>query len=228
MCLNHWQLLVQVLHCDRVELLMLRRPQPAVARRFAGPRPADPDLKPEIGVIMPIVIAALVLVGGLCLLDLLLTFGVIRRLREQTEMLTAGRMPAGRALGLSTGKMPGSFTTVTTGGELVSGVAGLRLVAFFSKCSICPERVHPFAEYLRTHRVSRDSVLAVSVGSGSDPQPYLDELAPVARICVEPEDGALPKAFEVAGFPSFFLLGADGDVTASGYDPADLPEPVTV
>ena len=38
---------------------------------------------------MPILIAAVVVVGCLCLLDLLLTFGVIRRLREHTSMLTA-------------------------------------------------------------------------------------------------------------------------------------------
>ena len=36
---------------------------------------------------MPIVIAAVTIVGVLCVLDLLLTFGVIRRLREHTAML---------------------------------------------------------------------------------------------------------------------------------------------
>lgn len=176
---------------------------------------------------MPIVIAALVLVGGLCLLDLLLTFGVIRRLREQTEML-ARRSSGQQAPGLSAGQAPGPFSAVTTTGEPVSDAASLRLVAFFSTCPICPERVPPFAAYIRDHRVSRDSVLAVSVGSGSDPQPYLAELAPLAQICVEPEDGAIRRAFEVTGFPWFFLLDADGVVIASGYDPASLPEPATV
>jgi hypothetical protein len=176
---------------------------------------------------MPIVIAALAFVGGLCLLDLLLTLGVIRRLREQSELLST-RVSAGRAMGLSAGKAPGPFSAVTTAGELVSGAPGLRLVAFFATCPICPERVPPFAEYLRVHRVSRESVLAVSVGSGSDPQPYLAELAPLAQICVEPEDGAIRRAFEVTGFPWFFLLDADGVVTANGYDPAKLPAPAAV
>jgi hypothetical protein len=176
---------------------------------------------------MPLVIAALVLVGGLCMLDLLLTFGVIRRLREHAEMLTA-RMSPSPAMGLSTGKAPGPFSTVTTAGELVSGAVGLRLIAFFSTCPVCPERVAPFAEYLRNHRVSRDSVLAVSVGSGSSPHPYLVELAPLAQICVEPGDGAIARAFQVTGFPWFFLLDPDGVVIASGYDPAKLPEPAAV
>jgi len=37
---------------------------------------------------MAILSAAIVVVGLLCLADLLLTFGVIRRLREHTEQLT--------------------------------------------------------------------------------------------------------------------------------------------
>jgi hypothetical protein len=176
---------------------------------------------------MPIVIAALGFVGCLCLLDLLLTFGVIRRLREQSEILSTRTSP-GRAMGLSAGNTPAPFSAVTTAGDLVNGAAGLRLVAFFSSCPICPQRVPPLAEYLRVHRVSRDSVLAVSIGSGSEPQPYLAELAPLAQVCAEPEDGAITRAFEVTGFPWFFLLDADGVVIASGYDPATLPEPATV
>jgi hypothetical protein len=185
----------------------------------------------EIGVIMPIVIAAVAVVGGLCLLDLLLTFGVIRRLREHTDMLTALNAaggPARLALGLSAGDFPGAFSAVTTDGVPVNGAAGLRVVAFFSRCSICPERVPPFADYLRAHDFGRDSVLAVSVGPGSTPQAYLSELAPVARICVEPEDGEIARAFKVPGFPSFFLLDPDGSVAGNGYDPAALPEPATV
>jgi hypothetical protein len=32
-------------------------------------------------------------------------------------------------------------------------------------------------------------------------------------------------AFKVTGFPAFCLLGADGVLLASSYDPAMLPEP---
>lgn len=176
---------------------------------------------------MPIVIGALVFVGGLCLLDLLLTFGVIRRLREQTEA-TGARMSPALAGGLPAGQAPGRFSAVTTEGEPVRGTDGLRLIAFFSTCSVCPERVAPFADYLAAHRVSRESALAVSVGPGSDPQPYLAELAPFARICAELPGGAIAGAFHVTAFPWFFLLDADGVVVAGGYDPAKLPEPATV
>lgn len=142
--------------------------------------------------------------------------------------MLATRTSAGPAVGLPAGKAPGLFSAITTAGEPVSGTADLQVVAFFSTCPICPERVPPFAEYLRIHRVSRDRVLAVSVGSGTDPQPYLTELARLAQICVEPENGMIARAFEVTGFPWFFLLDPGGVVIASGYDPAKLPEPAAV
>ncbi len=179
---------------------------------------------------MPFVIAAIAVVGALCLLDLLLTFGMIRRLREQTDILnvlTAGRVP-GATLGMAPGRTPAAFSAVTTEGATVSGPAGLRLVAFFSRCSICPERVAPFAEYLSTQRINRDSVLVVSVGPGGEPQPYLSALVPVALICAEPEGGQIVRAFEVSGFPAFFLLDAGGAVAATEYDPAELPVPAQV
>jgi hypothetical protein len=178
---------------------------------------------------MPILIAAVAVAGGLCLLDLLLTFGVIRRLREHTDIITAARNPTRQASALSAGELPGAFSAVTIDGAPVSGAAGLQLVAVFSSsCSVCPERVSPFADYLDAHGVRRDSVLAVSVGPGSAPAPYLAELAEVAQICVEAEGGEITEAFKVTGFPAFFLLNADGAVAVSGFAPSALPEPAQV
>jgi len=173
-------------------------------------------------------IAAVSVVGCLCLVDLLLTFGVIRRLREHTTMLTAQERLAEPPLGVSAGELPAGFSAVTTDGEPVSGPAGLRMVAFLASwCSICPERVPSLVEYLGSHRVARDGVLAVVVDGDSEAPPYLAQLADVARVCVEPSDGEVGKAFKVAGFPAFFLLDADGAVMASGYDPAGLPVPAS-
>jgi hypothetical protein len=177
---------------------------------------------------MPILTAVVVVVGGLCLLDLLLTFGVIRRLREHTSRLAGVRVEP-PLVGLAAGRTPGGFSAVTTFGEEVTGAAGLRVVAFFSSgCSTCPERVPPFLEYLSRHHIGRDSVLAVVAADKSLPAPYLEQLEEVALACVEPPSGEIATAFEVAGFPAFFLLTADGVVAVNGYDPATLPEPATV
>jgi hypothetical protein len=178
---------------------------------------------------MLVLSAAVTIVGILCLLDLLLTFGVIRRLREHTSILAAAAGPAESTIGLASGESPGDFTAATNSGEVMTGAAGLRMVAFFSSwCSACPERVPPFLEYVITHRIGRDSVLAVVAQDSVTPAPYLDRLAEVAQVCVEPSDGEIAKAFQVSGFPAFCLLDADGAITVSGYNPATLPEPVTV
>jgi hypothetical protein len=179
------------------------------------------------GEVMVVLTGALVVVGALCLLDLLLTFGVIRRLREHTALLSERRYDGPPVVGVNVGETPGAFAVVTADGAPLSGPAGLRMVAFFSSfCSICPERVPTFLDYLRANHVGRDAVLAVVVGPADEPVPYLDQLAAAALVCTEPDGGALAQAFKVAGFPAFCLLGSDGDVLATSYDPAMLPEPV--
>jgi hypothetical protein len=176
---------------------------------------------------MAIIIAAVVLVGALGLLNLLLAFGIIRRLREHTSMLVEAR-PRTAAIGLSPGEVPGAFSAVATDGGVVDNRMALRVVGFFStSCEICAKRVPSFADYLRTHGIERENVLAV-IGAGDEPPPYLGALAEVARVCVEREDGGIASAFKVGGFPAFCLLDATGAVAGSGSRPAALPEPVTV
>jgi hypothetical protein len=177
---------------------------------------------------MPILIAAVVVIGGICLLDLLLTFGVIRRLREHTAMLGSPPDPHSSAIGLAEGDSPGAFSTITTTGSLVDGAAGLRVVAFFTtSCAICAKRVAPFIDYLREHRIDPGSVLAI-VGASSDGAPYLDQLTQVAAVCLEQEDGAMARAFKVGGFPAFCLLDGNGVVIGSAANPVLLPEPAPV
>jgi hypothetical protein len=176
---------------------------------------------------MSILATAVVIVGALCLTNLVLVFGIIRRLREHTALLSERSHAEVPVTGLGTGDTPPAFTVVTTEGGMVAGPAGLRLVAFFSSsCSLCPKRVPVFADYVRENRLGRDDVLAVILGDADEPVPYLDQLETVAQTRREPENGELALAFQVSGYPAFCLLDADGAVLASGYDPATLPAPV--
>lgn len=178
---------------------------------------------------MPILIAAVVVVAGLCSLDLLLTFGVIRRLREHTDMLAGTRGGKPSVTDLENGQPPGAFSAATTAGDLLRNATGLRVVAFFSSsCAACPEMVPPFAEYVGSHSIGQDSVLAVVAGSASEPPPYLAQLAQVAQVRIEPADGEVIRAFKVTAFPAFCVLDSDGALIASGPDPSVLPEPAMV
>jgi hypothetical protein len=179
---------------------------------------------------MAILTGAVVIVGALCLVDLLLTFGVIRRLREHTEILAGtgpGRSPG---IGLVAGQVPEAFASTDADGVEVTGSAGLSIVAFFSPtCSVCPKRAPAFVDYLRAHRIGRAGVLAVIIGeTAAEPVPYLADLTAVARICAEPPEGPIGRAFGVRAVPAFFALGADGAVLAADHDPAVLPAPAAV
>jgi hypothetical protein len=175
---------------------------------------------------MPVLIAIVAVIGVVCLIDLLLTVGVIRRLREHTTMLSASNIPDTPIIGVHVGEAPDAFTAVSTSGHPVENGSDLGVVAFFSTaCSICPERVPVFVDYLAKHKVPPARVLAVVGGHESRPAPYLATLERVAQVCTEPEDGPLARAFKVVGFPAFCLVDAEGNVLATDYTPAHMPAP---
>jgi hypothetical protein len=178
-----------------------------------------------------ILTAAVVVVGVLCLLDLLLTLGVVRRLREHTALLAAGAGAGGQSVSitdLNVGETPAGFEVATVGGPRVSGPAGLRVVAFFSPhCSVCPERVPSFTEYVTSNAIARESVLAVIEGSEGE-APYQATLADVAQVCTGADGDLVSVAFKAQGYPAFCLLDADGALLASGIHPSTLTEPAGV
>ena len=173
---------------------------------------------------MAILGAAIVVVGLLCLTDLLLTFGVIRRLREHTEKLAGMHSQDPPVSDLAIGEAPAPFTASGIDGDSLTGPAGLRMVAFFSAgCSACPERVPAFLRYMRENQIARDSAMAVVISSQPEPVSYQQDIAEVAPVCVEPLDGGLVNAFKVRGFPTFCLLDGAGSVVAFSHEPTALP-----
>jgi len=62
-------------------------------------------------------------------------------------------------------------------------------------------------------------VLAVMVGGSDDEaEPFMADLGDAASVVRDDKDGPVPVAFGVQGFPAFALIGADGEVKASGSD----------
>lgn len=174
---------------------------------------------------MTLLAAAVIIVGCLCLLDLLLTFGVLRRLREHAALLA--RLESADPLpGLAAGQRPATFSAVSASGRVVTGPVGLRVAAFFSSsCSVCPGKVTPFVEYVRSRHLDQDSVLAVVAADAGSAAPYVLDLAATAQVCVEPAGGDISRAFTINGFPAFFLLDPAGVIVAADFDPDSLPEP---
>jgi len=176
---------------------------------------------------MSYVLVAMVVVGLIGLLNLLLTFGVIRRLREHTEQLS--ELQHGSDIILSPGATVGEFTAETTDGTRVSRelLAGQTLVSFFSPhCTPCRERMPEFIQYAGTVPGGRSQVLAVVVGAPEDATESVTALTPVARVVVEPDGGAVSRAFAINGFPALCLVDAGGNVLASGSTLDKLPSTV--
>src|SRR5438270_353683 len=110
---------------------------------------------------MPFVVAALVLLGLLCLLNLLLTVGILRRMRAQPAT------GAGTPFALRPGSAIGEFAATTTDGEPLTAATLDGTVAFFSAdCPACHDTLPDFLAYAREQ--GRDHVFAVFGGDDPD------------------------------------------------------------
>ncbi|MEU6424342.1 TlpA disulfide reductase family protein [Microbispora sp. NPDC046973] len=167
---------------------------------------------------MPFLIAFVAVVGVLCAVDLVLSVGIIRRLREHSAALATLR--PGPAVMAPAGSAVGPFTAVTTGGETVSDGTfseTTTLVGVFSpSCSACAERLPSFVNAAKNHAGGRSSVLAVLSGREEDVAAERAALEPVARVVIEGPGGALARALSVSGFPAFALVDASRTILASG------------
>jgi hypothetical protein len=184
---------------------------------------------------MPYLTAAVVIVGALCVLNLLLTFGVVRRLREHTELLSA-RRPDMSSDVIATGEQPGGFTVADTEGTPVgpADLAGDALLGFFTPtCPACRESLPEFLALAARVPGGRDKVVAVVSGAleadgshaGGDAADLMARLGEVARVLPEPHDGPVSAAFQVVAYPSWVLM--DGPVVgASAVGMDRLPSPV--
>jgi thiol-disulfide isomerase/thioredoxin len=171
---------------------------------------------------MPYLIVAVVLVGLLCMLNLLLTVGVIRRLRKQAVRTAA--VPH-MAEGLAIGELMPQFAATTTDGEPISDelLEGPALIGFFSpSCQPCKELMPRFIDHAR--RTSAAVLAVVVAGSDQDAEADVERLAEVARVVVEAPQAAIQSAFKVAGYPTLLEIGADGTVTDND---ATLPATVS-
>ncbi|MFI7125156.1 TlpA disulfide reductase family protein [Nonomuraea sp. NPDC050153] len=170
---------------------------------------------------MPYLVAAVVVVGLLCLVDLVLTLAVIRRLRVHT--LRLAELAPARAPLVRPGTTLGDFSATAVDGETVSRAffSGPSVVAVFStECASCHERLPEFTSYLADTRPER--VLAVVTGDPDEARRFTGELT-AATVVVEPMGGPVSRALQVSQFPSFYLVDGDAVVVAADTAPGRLP-----
>ncbi|MET8221600.1 TlpA family protein disulfide reductase [Streptomyces hirsutus] len=160
---------------------------------------------------MPVLIAVVVLVGMLCTLNLVLTLGVIKRLREHTEILGSVQ---GDPVRLEVGQEVGEFDTSTILGEPLMRdlLSGPILFGFFSPtCEPCRDKLPRFVEYARQQPGGRSSVIATVVGDADAAAEFVTELSQVAHVVVEDPEGAMGTALGIRAFPSVLRAERETD-----------------
>ncbi|NEA35961.1 redoxin domain-containing protein [Streptomyces sp. SID13031] len=176
---------------------------------------------------MAILTAAVVLVGVLVLFDLLLTLGLVKRVRTHAEVLDKlvnarpgpqlepGRLPPGTVVG--------EFAATTSDGLEVSRASftdGAVLGFFSTWCETCAEQLPGFLAFAEP--LGRERVLAV-VHGGEDQLPGLiAKLSKVAQVVVEPDNGPIAKAVGVDAMPTMAVIDKHWRVTSSGYQADSL------
>ncbi|MGB2568610.1 TlpA family protein disulfide reductase [Micromonospora citrea] len=177
---------------------------------------------------MEILIAAVVLVGILGLFNLLLTAGVVRRLREHAELISKS---AGRGQGADPGLLAPGESAEPFAAESVAGrqialtdlVPG-SVVAFFSpSCQPCKERAPEFAAYAAGRPPGAEPTVAVVVASEAEAEEMTALLSPVTEVVTGAAAEKVAAAFRTESYPSFYVMGATGTVSAGGHNLSVLP-----
>jgi hypothetical protein len=170
------------------------------------------------------------LLALLLAVNVALTLGVIRRLREHSTLLARALQGSDPVpVMMTSGARVGPYLATTTTAEPVSDadLDGTTLVGFLSaSCPACLESVPSFADRARALPGGKNQALAVVVGNSREATQLCDELSPVARVVHDRNGDQLVKAFGVVGFPAFALL--DGPtVVVSHHDIGVVPDPVS-
>jgi peroxiredoxin len=165
---------------------------------------------------------AVAVIGVLSLLNLALTFALMKYVRRHGAR-PAGRAPAvGRPLtGLPTGGPAPEFTGTAVSGEAVSlgDLTGARSVVAFlgANCPPCRIQLPEFRDYARSVPGGAAQVLAVVMGPENLAAEYAEELSGTATVVLEPPGGGpVVQAFSVSAYPTFYVLDEQGRVESAG------------
>ncbi|MFC4947009.1 hypothetical protein [Pseudonocardia sp. GCM10023141] len=164
---------------------------------------------------MEFIVAAIVVLAILVVLNLLLTFAIVRRMRN------AGEQPAGES-----GTSGRDVLVGRRFPEFATGTGSGRLIGFFSAtCEPCIEQATQFAR----HPAANRTAFVITKGAGAGQTEALITALEVSEpggspaLVLDPESSATADAVGVRAFPQLLLLDAEGVVMASRHSLGGLP-----
>lgn len=182
---------------------------------------------------MPYLTAAVILIGLACAANLLLTFGVIRRLKAAAGA-APGQTGRGEPPVLPSGSRLPAFAATAVDGTVLDNArldGDRALIGFFSsQCEPCRDGAGRFLRYAAAEGVDPDRVLAIVQGTPAQTAEFRERyLRPLAgsdegfRTVVEPEGGPVAKSLGVVAFPQYYIVDADGVLEAAVLSAKLLP-----
>lgn len=158
---------------------------------------------------MAVLTAAVIVLAFACAGNIVLTLGIVRRLRSQPAPGAVFAPPR-----LTAGVLVPEFHAQTAGGEQISGsgLLGERYVlGFFStSCSSCREHAPEFLAYAVTERLDPARVIAVVQGSPEEAAAFAAEYLGPLAVVAEPDGGPVARSLMVSSFPQFYVVAPDG------------------
>ena len=164
---------------------------------------------------MPILTAAVIVVGALCVLNLVLIDAIIRRLHEISSRL--GGTEGGKLLpvGSEIGAVPAAAEHIKQGVKTV--------VLMSTTCSACLSVLDATVGYARD--LPAADILVAVQGEGGNLEEMTAALGQVTTLVTGSAAADLVTSLQGRAFPSFYLL-EDGRVRAAAHTPLMLPSPV--
>jgi peroxiredoxin len=169
--------------------------------------------------------------GAVCLANLVVLLTLARRVRRQDEELARrGRLRPLPAL--KAGNLAPDFTVTTVTGPTRSlsdlTDSGGVLAFLTPDCAGCLARVPDLKDYAQAHPGGRTHVVAVVCGPQDQGAKLARELQESMSVVAEPLNGPTQQAYSVSEYPLFYVIRADGRITARGasieaYDGAHPP-----
>jgi peroxiredoxin len=162
---------------------------------------------------------AVALLGAVCLANLLLLLAVARRVRHQDEQLASQARLRPLPV-LKAGNLAPDFTVTTVTGQTrslsdLTDIGGV--LAFLTPdCSGCLARVPDLKDYAQAHPSGRTHVVAVVCGAQEEGAKLARELQESMSVVIEPLNGPAQQAYSVSEYPLFYVIRADGRITARG------------
>jgi hypothetical protein len=163
---------------------------------------------------MPFLVAAIALVGSVCVVNLVLTYGVIRRLRQHAELLSSRR--SGMAL---TSDEVAEFATVTADGKEVdqTRVAQYSLIGLFSAgCAPCAQLLPKFVARAANGGASERMLAVVLPGDWAADD--IERLAAAATVVSGEDAKVVATAFGVQGYPVLCRVSPSGRIIPAEID----------